>query len=1737
MAAARGGLRRRREDCVQMKLADAIAAMELQLQQQIQLLASADDNRSSKATASGQQAAAAAASSSAPKVQFPSFLQRSKSLYMLDLASNNFYRGLPMWIGELSKLQILRLSHNNFSASIPTTITNLGFLVYSQTVLDPATAAAVVLASAPPLLPRRPAAAGGNVTAAGCSTLERDALLAFKKGITADPAGVLASWNHDDCCRWRGVRCSDCTGHVVGLNLRNKHANQQELIDYEEFALVGEISHSLLNLHHLEHLDLSLNAIQGPSARVPKFLGSLKNLRYLNLSGIPFNDTVPPQLGNLTNLHYLDLSSEWIDTLARWFPTQMTSVDLSWLTRLRSLKYLNMHSTNLSMVQDWTHVVNNIPSLKVIRLANCELTYANQHLSHINLTNLEELDLSQNHFDHSIASCWFWNAKGLEYLNLRFTELYGRFPNALGHLKSLQVLDFKRIINIDIMTANMTNLCKLRILNIESSQVHGNIAEFIERLPQCSSTRLNELYLSNNNLTGILPNHLYPLTSLVILDMSLNELSGHVPSEMGMLSNLTYLDLSGNNLDGVITDEHFASLKSLKTLDLSGNSLTILVNITNLDMSFAGITDMFPDWFSTTFANLNRLDVSNNGINGSLPANMKGMASLSRLYLNSNNITGQIPVLPEGLNIMDLSRNSLSGPLPSNFGAFYLSDLRLFSNRITGQIPQSICELQNIDILDLADNLLVGEFPRCFQSDYISMLFLSNNMLSGKFPPCLQSMKVLYILDLSSNNFYGSLPKWIGELSKLEILRASHNNFSGSIPTTITNITGLVHLDFSRNSISGVLPFHLSNLTGMTSRSSPTTFGHYVPILNMSVDTKAHELYYQESVIFEVVTIDLSSNFLTGEIPKEIGFLDGVKNLNLSWNQFNGRIPSSIGLMRSLESLDLSKNNLSGEIPSSLSNLTYLSYLDVSYNHLTGRIPSGGQLDTLYSQNPSMYNGNSGLCGLPLHKDCSDGGNASVGKRSERDKEFLYFGLGSGFVVGLWVVFCTILFKRIAYFRLFDKLYDERRALLRSIKPLFTGEFGRHDSWNEATDCCTYWSGVVCGGDRRVVSLFLDQAGIAGAVDVGVFAPFTELQELDLSWNKITALAFPKLSKLSLSHNSMTDEGVAALFVNLTTLSELYLGGNQLFTSSWISNLTSLRAVDLSRNSLREFNGICNLHQLEYLQLGVNMLHGAINSCLGNLHQLKYLNMERNFLTGEITPNLLSNLTKLETIHLGLNNLTGTFMLSWLANSSNLAEIVLSHNYDLRIETEIVTWTPLFQLAYLNFSNCIVNRRSDGVVPTFLSTQLSISGIDLSGCSLQGKIPSWLFYNISDFILLNDNDMDLIDMDGLGGNMTSPVQVLDLSDNKISMSIPTNFGSIFQYLEYCDMSSNRVYGGIPPLAEATSLEGPCPPSIGVHRLEHLSLENNRFSGQLSPLLSKSSNLKTLNARSNHLSGIIPDGLLSFQKLGVILLGGNDLHGPIPLDLCFNNYLHFVDLSNNRFSGKIPDCFYNDFWTDLPMYFDDDPFSGIVTERMSVDFTTKGESLTYMGMPLVLMTGIDLSMNQLSGTIPPPVGFLRQLKSLNLSHNQLVGPIPETFMYMEDMESMDLSYNHLNGSLPMQLANLSFLCSFNVAYNNLSGEIPFQSQFETFDESAFEGNDNLCGEIINKTCSVLHQNQGGVLSDDAIDTALVFWSFVFGCFALGFWGTVAWLIWDKGRRKRLCSFMDALMYKLGWEFVP
>ena len=179
----------------------------------------------------------------------------------------------------------------------------------------------------------------------------------------------------------------------------------------------------------------------------------------------------------------------------------------------------------------------------------------------------------------------------------------------------------------------------------------------------------------------------------------------------------------------------------------------------------------------------------------------------------------------------------------------------------------------------------------------------------------------------------------------------------------------------------------------------------------LPVTTKDQELYYYGFFLSSMVTIDLSSNYLTGGIPEEITSLELLKNLNLSRNYLNGRIPHKIGFMQSL------------------SNISYLSYLNLSHNNLSGRIPSGSQLDSLYLEHPDMYSGNNGLCGPPLRRNCSRGHGCGSHSRTAHIPEpvFFYLGLGSGFFVGLWVVFCILLFKktwRIAYFLYFDKVCD-----------------------------------------------------------------------------------------------------------------------------------------------------------------------------------------------------------------------------------------------------------------------------------------------------------------------------------------------------------------------------------------------------------------------------------------------------------------------------------------------------------------------------------------------------------------------------------------------------------------------------------------------------------------------------------------------------------------------------------------
>lgn len=83
-----------------------------------------------------------------------------------------------------------------------------------------------------------------------------------------------------------------------------------------------------------------------------------------------------------------------------------------------------------------------------------------------------------------------------------------------------------------------------------------------------SDANLEELNVSNNNISGALPAEIRNLQNLRVLDASNNKMTG-VPAEIGQLSMLEVLNLSDNQLTGLPYE--LGNLKNLKVLNLSGN--------------------------------------------------------------------------------------------------------------------------------------------------------------------------------------------------------------------------------------------------------------------------------------------------------------------------------------------------------------------------------------------------------------------------------------------------------------------------------------------------------------------------------------------------------------------------------------------------------------------------------------------------------------------------------------------------------------------------------------------------------------------------------------------------------------------------------------------------------------------------------------------------------------------------------------------------------------------------------------------------------------------------------------------------------------------------------------------------------------------------------------------------------------------------------------------------------------
>ncbi|KAJ0900596.1 putative non-specific serine/threonine protein kinase [Helianthus annuus] len=797
---------------------------------------------------------------------------------------------------------------------------------------------------------------GAQNSTRSCHERERLALLEFKHGVK-DDFEVLSSWVGSDCCSWKGVRCDGATGRVVGLHLRGNYAHSYEFEDdyYEEvYYLEGDkVNACLAELRHLQHLDLSGNYFK--ESQIPKFIGSFKQLSYLNLSHAAFGGIIPHHIGNLSNLKVLDLRSNYM----------LTPDDMAWVSGLSSLEHLDLSNINLYQANNVDMVFYMIPSLTYLSLSGCGLT--NSHLGlHLNSSKITPT---------------------IEHLDLSFNSFEGQLPHFFQNLTSLKFLDLSRYtLSLAWNSVNLLNMIpSLSELHLSECGLHN--APFSPTYLNSSAySNIQYLDLRWNSIEGRFPSELMNITSLKVLHLSGNNLNSSIP----VMPNLLKLDVSHNNFEhlelvGIWRQCH------LKELTVSGNHFGGEMNgpssntsecshyaLEVLEAEESGINSSIPESVGK-LNNLRVLSLRLNSFTGSIPKSLVRLRSLEALDLSDNKLTGSVPTFLGNLTKLDLSYNQFNGSIPESFGRLTgLTSLYLQSNLLTGPIPVSIGQLTKLIHLDVSENSLEGvvmeaHFANLSMLQWLDttgnhqlLINISDEWLPpfqlrsvglgpcktvNGFPQWLQNQRKLEQLVLSNASLYGLVPTWLRNMSMLSALDLSHNKligslinlpfskytrelslqdnlFNGSIPRSVCRVTSLEILDVSSNRLSGNIPDCVGNLQDLSLLilSSNGLFG----VLPSSLGNINSSLRW----------LKLNDNNFNGQIPQDLGKLSYLNVLDLGNNEFSGNIPKWIGEeLWALRILRLHKNNFTGGIPHSLCKCSSLHILDIAHNSLTGSIP------------------------------------------------------------------------------------------------------------------------------------------------------------------------------------------------------------------------------------------------------------------------------------------------------------------------------------------------------------------------------------------------------------------------------------------------------------------------------------------------------------------------------------------------------------------------------------------------------------------------------------------------------------------------------------------------------------------------------------------------------------------------------------------------------------------------------
>ncbi|CAM0946822.1 unnamed protein product [Alopecurus aequalis] len=391
----------------------------------------------------------------------------------------------------------------------------------------------------------------------------------------------------------------------------------------------------------------------------------------------------------------------------------------------------------------------------------------------------------------------------------------------------------------------------------------------------------------------------------------------------------------------------------------------------------------------------------------------------------------------------------------------------------------------------------------------------------------------------------------------LRVLKAGRNHLSGALPNDLFNASLLEHLSLHNNVIDGVLD------------------GAQIMKLG------------------NLVTLDLSGNDFSGEIPNSIGELKRLEELHLDNNIISGELPAALSNCTNLTTINLKMNNFSGELTKvNFSTLPKLKILDLMNNRFTGTVP-----ESLYTC--------SNLTALRLS------GNYLHGQLSPRVGDLNH------------LTFLSLTMN--SFTNIINALHVLKSCT--NLKTLLLGGNFKGDFMPE--------NDFIDGFDNLKV-LTLNDCGLLGKIPFWI-SKLANLHVLRLSGNQLTG-SIPAWIKelnhlfyLDISNNSLTGE----IPRNLMDMPMLQSNRTQSYLDPRIFELPVYMGPSLQYRMPIAFPKV--------LDLSNNKLTGEILQEIGQLKSLLSLNLSFNDLTvtGQI-PISVCNLRDLLVLDLSNNNLTGT---------------------------------------------------------------------------------------------------------------------------------------------------------------------------------------------------------------------------------------------------------------------------------------------------------------------------------------------------------------------------------------------------------------------------------------------------------------------------------------------------------------